>query len=159
MAENIVLTQEGYDTLIKELDHLKKVKRPEISKAIGAARELGDLRENGEYESARHAQALLEDRIKELEDKLSRVKILQKHLMPEGKVCLGTSVTVRNTESGEQTCYTLVGQDEANLEKLKISITSPIAKALLGKEAGNEVEARVPAGIKKFKIISIKSSI
>ena len=151
-----VITQEGFEKLQAELAQLKGPKRQEIIRAIAHARELGDLRENAEYDSARHAQALLEDRIKDLEDKLARAAILSAHDIPEGKVSLGTAVTLKNLGNGEELCYTLVGQEEANLELMRISITTPIAKALIGKQVGDEVTVVIPAGTKKFKILGIK---
>jgi len=159
MADKVVLTKGGFDKLMQDLTYLKTVKRQEVSKALAFARELGDLRESGEYESAKHAQALLEDRIKNLEDKLCRVYIVEKHDIPQGLVSLGTAVTVKNLDTGDKVCYTLVGQDEASLEALKISVLSPIGQAFIGKKVNDEAVVTVPAGTRRFKIIKIETAI
>jgi transcription elongation factor GreA len=159
VAEKVYFSEEGFKKLEAELNHLKTVKRPEVSKAVGHAISLGDLRENGEYESAKHAQGLLEDRIKDLEDRLSRATIVQAHNIPDGKVALGTAVSLKDLDTGEKIRYSIVGPDEADLEALKISVQSLIARSLIGRSEGEEVKVQIPAGVKRFKLLKIEKVI
>lgn len=154
-SEGTFLTKEGYEKLTKELHHLKTVRRREISKEIKEAREHGDISENAEYEAAKEKQALVEARISRLATKLSQARIIDSNKTPKNKVYLGATVILRNLESGEELRYTLVGGDEADSSEGKISVHSPLAKGLLGHKAGDRVEIRVPAGIRKYEILKL----
>jgi len=155
MPDDVYLTREGHEKLSEELDRLKRVERPRISKAIGEARLLGDLKENGEYDAAKNAQGYSEARIAELEDTLSRVRIIDDEDIPRDKAFIGAIVTLFDLDTQEESVYTLVSSEESNYEEGKISITSPIGKALLGHKLDDEVEIQVPAGVLRYKIIKI----
>ena len=151
----VTLTREGYEKMRKELDYLKKTKRREISKQLEHARSLGDLRENAEYDSAKQAQALLEKRIAELEDSLSRAKILDDEKIDKNKVYLGASITLKDLDSGEEVIYILVNKEEADIAQNKISLASPVGKSILGHALNDIIEIEVPAGTLKYKITKI----
>lgn len=155
MSESIFFTKQGYEKLRKELKTLKGSKRREIADALEKARHMGDLSENAEYDSAKQAQAVNEGRIYELETKLSRAKIIEGENISKDKVYVGARVRLVDTESNEEIDYMLVTEDEANFAEGKISISSPVGKALLGKKEGEIVNIRVPAGTLKYKIKSI----
>ncbi len=133
MAGEVYLTKEGFEKLQQELERLKTVERSRISKAIGEARLLGDISENAEYDSAKDAQAHCEARIAELEEKLARVRIIENENIPKDKAFIGAMVTLIDMDTEAEERYTLVSHEEANYEQGKISIQSPIGKALLGK--------------------------
>ncbi len=152
---DIFLTQAGFEKLKEELDNLKTVKRREIAKQLEKARALGDLSENAEYDAAKDAQAHLEKRIAELEDKLVRARIIEHENIATDKVYIGAKVRLRDEDTEEELEYHLVSPPEADYSKLKISIESPIGKALMGRKAEEIVEIKVPAGILKYRILSI----
>ena len=155
--ERIPLTACGAEALKKELKQLKSVERPNVVKAIAEARAHGDLSENAEYEAAKEKQAFVEGRIRELEYKLSAAEIIDpKSLHAEGKILFGATVTIENLETGEQVTYQIVGEDEANLNHNKISVHSPIARSLIGKETGDIVELETPSGSKELEILKIE---
>jgi transcription elongation factor greA len=155
--ERIPLTACGAEALKKELKQLKSVERPNVVKAIAEARAHGDLSENAEYEAAKEKQAFVEGRIRELEYKLSAAEIIDpKSLHAEGKILFGATVTIENLETGEQVTYQIVGEDEANLKHNKISVHSPIARSLIGKETGDIVELETPSGSKELEILKIE---
>ncbi|MCM8773399.1 MAG: transcription elongation factor GreA [Candidatus Omnitrophica bacterium] len=153
--EWVYLTKEGYDRLVKELEYLKNVKRKEIAKALEHARSLGDLRENAEYSAAKEALSANEKRIQELEEKLSRVQIIDDSQSKDNKIRIGSKVKLLDLDTEETIGYTLVGADEANPLEGLISITSPVGKALLTHTVGDIVEIKVPAGLLKYKILEI----
>jgi transcription elongation factor GreA len=153
--DKIYLSREGYDKLLKELDRLKSVKRRQLSKEIEYARSLGDLRENAEYAAAKEAQALNEKVIRELEDKLTRVEIIDDKDIAHDKVYVGAKVAMVDVDSGLECEYTLAGQEEADPSSGSISVTSPIAKALLGHAVGEIVEVKIPKGTLRYKITAI----
>jgi transcription elongation factor GreA len=153
--ERVHLTREGYEKLTEELEQLKNVKRKEISKAIGHARSLGDLKENAEYAAAKEAMSLNEKRINELEDKLSRTEIIDDLKMDADKAYLGAKVTLQDLDTGDEIEYMLVSTEEADPMQDMISATSPVGKALLGHEVDDIIEIEVPAGKLKYKIIKI----
>lgn len=154
MPGDIYLTQEGYEKLAGELEHLKTVKRRQLSKAVGEARAHGDISENAEYDAAKDAQAHNEKRIMELEDKLARVRILDKNI-PQDEVLIGATVKLKDMDTEEELEYTLVSELEADFNQGKISITSPVGSSLLGHKENEVVEIKIPAGILKYKIIRI----
>ncbi len=154
--KEILLTQEGYDNLEKELEELKTVKRYEISERIKVALGFGDLSENSEYDEAKNAQAANENKIAELEQKLRFAKIIDDSEVDTETVQVGNIVKVLDMEFKEEDEYTIVGTTEVDLSLNKISNESPIAKALLGKKVGDIAQAEAPAGIIKLKILEIK---
>jgi len=154
--KEVLLTQEGYDNLEKELEYLKTEKRTEISERIKVALGFGDLSENSEYDEAKNAQADNEIKIAELENKLRYAKIINESEIDTKTVQVGNRVKVLDMEFDEELEYTIVGSTEVNLAENKISNESPIGKALLGAKKNQEVEAQTPGGIVKFKVLAIK---
>lgn len=151
------ITPEGQKKLREELDFIKNVKRQEIIDAISEARAHGDLKENAEYHAAREEQGLNEARIRELEDVLSRSQVIEYlDLGIEDRVIFGSTVTINDLDSDETNTYQIVGESEANIELNTISLTTPIAKALLKKEVGDVAEVETPGGIKEVEIVDIK---
>lgn len=155
MAEINYLTEAGYKKLKDELDHMRSVERPAISAAIAEARDKGDLSENAEYDAAREAQGLLEMRIAKLEDTLSKARIIDESKIDKSKVQILSKVTLKNHNNGKEVVYTIVSENEANLKEGKLSIGTPIAKAILGKKKGDRVDVTVPAGVIHFEILDI----
>ena len=150
------MTVEGERLLREELLELKTVKRPEISEAIKEAREKGDLKENAEYHAARELQSFAEGRIKDIEGKLSNAQIIDITRMPTSdKVIFGTTVVVAD-ENNKEITYKIVGEDEADLKKGKISVTSPISRSLVGKSEGDEVTIKTPSGNIVYEIVEVK---
>jgi transcription elongation factor GreA len=154
--DKIPMTVEGERLLREELLELKTVKRPEISEAIKEAREKGDLKENAEYHAARELQSFAEGRIKDIEGKLSNAQIIDITRMPiSDKVIFGATVVVAD-ENNKETAYKIVGEDEADLKKGKISVTSPISRSLVGKSEGDEVTIKTPSGNIVYEIVEVK---
>ena len=149
------LSQEGYDKLKAESDELKTKGRAEAAAAIAEAREKGDLSENAEYDAAKEAQGLLELRINEIETTLSNARVLDSSSLDTSKVGVFMKVRIRNTKINKEVSYTLVSETEADLKLGKISVTSPIGKALLGKAVGDTAEAQTPNGAIPFEILDI----
>lgn len=158
MEENkeILLTQEGYDNLEKELEYLKSEKRTEIAERIKVALGFGDLSENSEYDEAKSAQAANENKIAELENKIRFAKIIDESEIDTKTVQVGNIVTVHDEEFDEDLVYTIVGSTEVDLAQNKISNESPMGAALLGAKKGQVVEVEAPAGVMKYKILAIK---
>ena len=152
----IPFTREGLTELQKELNHLKEVERPNVIDAIAEARAHGDLKENAEYHAAREKQGFIEARIAELEDKLSRTQVVDHSALGDNKVRFGAWVTLTHEETGEEKRYRIVGELEANINKNKLSLKSPIAKALLGKHEDDLVEIRAPKGVQEYSITKVE---
>ena len=153
----VPMTVRGATLLREELDRLKRVERPAVIQAIAEARAHGDLRENFEYKAARDQQGFVEGRIKEIESKLSHAQVIDiSELQINGKVVFGTTVELVDMESGEQVCYQIVGEDEADLETDRISVHSPIARALIGRLEGDEVSVETPGGKRMFEIMTVR---
>ena len=153
----VPMTVAGAETLRAELNELKTVQRPKISLAIAEAREHGDLKENAEYHAAREQQSFCEGRIREIEAKLSESEIIDiSKIEPTGKVIFGTTVTLFNLDTDESVSYQIVGEDEADVAVGKISVVSPIARAIMGKPDGEEVVVKVPAGEVQYEIEKIE---
>lgn len=155
MSDITYMSQEGYDHLKKEIEHLKMVERPSISRQIAEARDKGDLSENAEYDAAKEAQGLLEMKIAKLEETLGNARVLDKSKADLSKVGPQSIVRLMNTKVGKEVTYTLVSENEANFRESKISMGSPIGKALLGKKVGDMVQVTVPAGVIDFEILEI----
>ena len=154
--EKVPFTKDGLEALKIECNNLKKIERPAVIKAISIAREHGDLSENAEYHAAKEKQSFIEGRISELEDVLSRAEIIDLSKLNGTKVTFGTTVKVYDENLEEEISYSIVGPYETNLEKKLISVTSPLARALLGKEVNSVVEANTPRGTKVYEIIDIE---
>ena len=155
MSQVNYFTEEGLKKLQDELNHLKTVERPSISKQIAEARDKGDLSENAEYDAAKDAQGLLELKISKMEDLLSTARVIDESKIDISKVSVLSKVRIRNTANKMEMTYTLVTENEADLKSGKISVTSPIGKGLLGHKPGEVVDIAVPTGIMKFEIIEI----
>jgi transcription elongation factor GreA len=149
------ITRDGYNQLHKELENLKKVVRPQVMKAIEEARAHGDISENAEFVAAKEQQSFVEKKIREIEQKLSNSEIMD-HINPSNeKVGFAYFVTLENLDNGGEVTYQIVGPDESNISSGKISIASPLGKALIGKGVEEEVEVKTPGGIKKYSILKI----
>jgi transcription elongation factor GreA len=149
----VPMTVAGEAALRAELEHLKKVERPRISQAIAEAREHGDLKENAEYHAAREQQSFAEGRLMEIEGKLAEAQVIDVTRLPKtGKVIFGVTVDLINVDTDEEVRYQIVGEDEAEIKNNKISVTSPIARALIGKEEGEVVLVRAPGGDIEYEI-------
>ena len=151
----LYLTRDGYEKLVKELENLKTVKRRALSKAVGEARAHGDISENAEYDAAKDAQGLNEKRIAELEEKLSQARIIENENMSCDEVLIGARVQLKDRDTDEILEYVLVSEAEADYNEGKISISSPVGKALLHHKVKEIVEIEVPAGMLKYEIIKI----
>ncbi len=155
--KKVPLTVQGAEKLKAELQQLKQVERPRIIAAIAEAREHGDLKENAEYHAAREQQSFVEGRIKEIEAKLSLAQVIDVTKMENnGRVVFGVTVDLINVEDESEVTYQIVGEDEADIDAGKISITSPIARALIGKEEGDIAEVQAPSGVIEYEIVEVK---
>ena len=153
----VPLTVAGAEALKAELQRLKHQDRPAVILAISEARAQGDLSENAEYDAAKEKQSFVEGRILDIEGKLSSAQIINIAMLDDdGRVVFGVTVDLEETESGEKVSYQIVGEDEADLKHGKISFTSPIARALIGKSAGDAVEVRAPGGTKEYEIVDVR---
>lgn len=156
--QRIPMTAEGHAALDAELKNLKSVERPAIIAAIAEAREHGDLSENAEYHAAKEKQSFIEGRVAELEDKLARADVIDTASLGGSKVRFGATVTLIDVESEAESTYKIVGEDEADVSQGKISITSPIARALIGKDEGDEAEVAAPGGARAYEIAAVEYS-
>jgi transcription elongation factor GreA len=153
----IPMTKAGEAFLREELQRLKQVERPRIVAAISEAREHGDLKENAEYHAAREQQGFCEGRIKDIEAKLSHAQVIDvTQIENTGKVIFGVTVTLINLETDQSVTYQIVGEDEADVKNGKISVTSPIARGLIGKEEGDEVSVTTPGGVVEYEIDTVE---
>jgi transcription elongation factor GreA len=155
--EKVPITRPGYEKLKKDLDYLKKVAVPENIRAIEEARGHGDITENAEYAAAKERQSFIQGRIQELENNLAVSKIIDIENLNSEKIVFGSVVSIEDAETGETTTYQLVGPFESDIQQNKISVTSPIGKALIGKEVGNEVRVKTPRGMRILEIITIQT--
>ncbi|TBU78550.1 transcription elongation factor GreA [Pseudomonas daroniae] len=151
------MTIEGARALEEELAHLTKVVRPKLSQDIGEARELGDLKENAEYHAAREQQGMVEARVRDIEGRLQNAVVIDVTTIAHtGKVIFGTTVEIANVETDESVSYRIVGEDEADIKQGKISVGSPIARALIGKEEGDVVAVNTPSGLIEYEIVEVR---
>jgi len=155
MGQGHYVTAEGLDKLKKELNDMITVQRPAISKAIGEARDKGDLSENAEYDAAREAQGMLELKISQMQALIATAKIIDESKLDTSKVGMLNKVKVKNLKTGKDMEFTLVGESEANLAEGKLAASTPIGKALMGRKKGETVEVNAPAGLIKFQILDI----
>jgi len=152
----VPITKRGAEMLKEELHRLKTKDRPAVINAISEARAQGDLSENAEYDAAKERQAFIEGRIAELEGKLGAAQIIDPTVLDaEGRIVFASTVHLEDLESGQKVTYQIVGEDEADLKEKKISITSPIARALIGKYAGDVVEVNAPSGIREYEVLEV----
>jgi transcription elongation factor GreA len=153
----IPLTKRGAELLREELADLKSVQRPAVIEAIAEARAHGDLSENAEYDAARERQAFVEGRIAEVDGKLSNSQIIDpSELDAEGRVVFGATVDLEDLESGDKITYQIVGEDEANIKEGRVSVTSPVARALISKEEGDVAEVQAPGGVREYEVLAVK---
>jgi len=151
------MTTRGAEKLREELNHLKSVARPRVIEAIAEARAHGDLKENAEYQAAREQQGFIEGRIKEIESKLANAQIIDvTRINPGGKIVFGATAEIEDLVSGEVVTYQIVGEDEAEIKEGRISVTSPIARALIGKQEGDVATVQAPGGTREYEIVSVK---
>lgn len=153
--EKIPMTPDGFARLESELKHLKSVERPAVIKAIAEARDHGDLSENAEYHAARERQSFIEGRVAELEDKIARAEVIDISKLSGKAIKFGAKVTLADEDTGDEITYRIVGAEEADVEKGRLSITSPLARALIGKQTGDSVEVTTPRGSKAYEIIKV----
>ena len=153
--ERVPITRSGYEALKSELDYLKRVERPNNIQAIEDARAHGDLSENAEFEAAKNRQAFLESRIMDLDYKLGSAEIIDTSSLPKDRVVFGSTVVLENIDTGEEVKYQLVGPDESSVESGRISVSSPLGRAILGKEPGAELRLDAPGGKRTYELIEI----
>ncbi len=156
MAERIPMTRGGYEKLEAELKRLRTVERPKIVQEIELARAHGDLSENAEFHAAKERQSYIEGRVRILEDRLARAQVIDPSGQALDRVRFGMTVVLEDTDTGDQATYTILGEEEADAANGRISVTSPVARALLGKGEGDSVTVRVPKGTREFEILEIR---
>ncbi len=150
------MTLDGYQRLEAELKHLKSVERPAAIRSIAEARDHGDLSENAEYHAARERQSFIEGRVAELEDKIARADVIDVSKLSGKVIKFGAKVTLADEDTGEETTYQIVGAEESDVEDGKLSITSPLARALIGKQTGDSIEVTTPRGSKAYEIMRVR---
>jgi transcription elongation factor GreA len=155
MSDSFPMTVEGHKALKEELQRLKSVERPAIILQVAEARAHGDLSENAEYAAAREKHAFIESRIAQVEARLARAQVIDTTKLSGDKVVFGATVTILDYDSDAEQVWTIVGDDEANLEQKKVGISSPIARALIGKNQGDEIEIRSPKGVRKGEVVKV----
>ena len=155
MSGKIPVTKKGFEKMRDDLQKLKREERPKIIQAISEARAHGDISENAEYEAAKERQSFLEGKIKWLEDRLARVQVIDISNIPKDRVVFGTTVHLEDLDNGEKIKYTIVGEDEADADNGSISVTSPIARSLIGKQLDDIAKVVTPAGVREFMILEI----
>ncbi|HTL70721.1 MAG TPA: transcription elongation factor GreA [Candidatus Eisenbacteria bacterium] len=153
--DKVLMTREGYDKLKKELEYLKTTKRREIADDIAKARAFGDLKENAEYDAAKNNQALNEKRISDYTERLANVQLIDDTKIPKDQVFIGATVLLKDLKNQDEFSYSIVPQDEANFDEGKLSVSSPIAKGLLGLKVGDTAEIKIPAGTLRYKVLKI----
>lgn len=153
--EQVPITKEGYEALKKELEYIKKVERPKNIQAIEEARSHGDLTENAEFDAAKDRQTFIDGRVSDLEYKLSRADIIDSRTLSNDRAVFASYVVLENIDTGENVTYRLVGPDEANIEKGRISVSSPLGKAIIGKKPGDEIILQAPGGKRFYELVEI----
>ena len=156
MSDKVPMTAGGFARLEEELRYLKSTARPEVIRSIAEAREHGDLSENAEYHAARERQSFIEGRVAELEDKIARAEVIDVASLNGTSVKFGATVTLVDEDTEAKTAYQLVGEMEADVKEGRLSITAPLARALIGKEVGDSVEVMTPAGSKAYEILKVQ---
>ena len=156
MAERVPMTRDGHAKLERELKQLKSAERPKIVKEIELARAHGDISENAEFHAAKESQGMIETRIRLLEDKLARAQVIELSGENPDAVRFGVTVVLEDAATGDSVTYTIVGEDESDVASGRISVTSPVARALLGKRIGDSVSVRVPKGVREFEVLELR---
>ena len=157
MSKIVPMTPQGYNVLKQEIKQLKSIDRPRVIEAISEARSHGDLKENAEYHAAREEQGFLEARIKDIDAKLSRAQIIDvTKITNHGKIIFGSTVQLLNLDTDDKIVYQIVGEDEANIKKHKLSVISPIARNLIGKQQGEEINIKTPSGSVDYEILDVQ---
>lgn len=156
MSDSIPMTEEGYQRLQEELKTLIRVERPKVVQDIAEARSHGDLSENAEYDAAKDRQGFIEGRIQELGDKIARAQVINPATINSEKIVFGATVTMIDVDTDNEVTYKIVGEDEADIKQGKISITSPVGRAMIGHECDEEVQIRVPSGVKVYEITNVE---
>lgn len=149
------MTKEGYQALKKELEYLKAVERPQVIRAIEEARSHGDLSENAEYDAAKERQAFIEGRLSELGYKLGNAEVIEVNNLPKDRAVFACTVVLENIDTGEDVEYQLVGPEESDIQQGRISVTSPLGKAIIGKKAGEEIVLNAPGGKRVYELVEI----
>ncbi len=158
IARDVLLTPEGLEKLKGEIEYLKNEKRREVADRIRHAREFGDISENSEYDDAKNEQAMLEQRISQLEERLSRARVIEAEDVPKGVVSIGARVRLKDIDANETVEYVIVGSAEANPAESKLSNESPVGKAIIGRKKGEVVEVAAPRGSLKYKILDVSTA-
>ena len=153
--DRVPVTRQGFEALKKDLENLKRIERPQNIKAIEEARAHGDLSENAEYAAAKDRQSFIERRIGELEFKLANIDIIETDKLPKDRAVFGSKVVLENIETGEDVSYQLVGPDESDIENGRISVSSPLGKAIIGRKPGDELTLQVPGGKRIYELVEI----
>jgi transcription elongation factor GreA len=153
--DKVPMTQAGYDNLVEEAKRLKTVERPAVVKAIEEARSHGDLSENAEYHAAREKQAFIEGRLIEIEDKIARAAVIDVSQMSGSVIRFGATVKLVDEDTDEESTYTIVGEDEADIARRRLSVTAPLARALIGRQKGDSVDLTTPGGSKSYEILKV----
>ena len=156
MSQSLPMTKEGYENLKQELKTLITVERPKVVQAIAEARGHGDLSENAEYDAAKERQAFIEGRIQELNDKIARSQVIDPATIESDKIVFGATVTLFDVDADKEVTYQLVGEEEADIKLGRISITSPVGKALIGHRVDDEVRIQVPSGVRLYEVVDIQ---
>ncbi|MBW1896518.1 MAG: transcription elongation factor GreA [Deltaproteobacteria bacterium] len=156
--ERIPITTAGYDALKEKVRQLKEVERPDVIRAIQEARAHGDISENAEFEAAKERQAFVEGQIGQLQHKIAFAEVIDPATVNTDRVMFGCTVALENLSSGEEVTYQLVGADESDVKEGRISVSSPLGKAMIGKQIGDEIVVRAPAGERRFEIVEISAS-
>ena len=156
MSDSIPMTAEGYRRLQEELKNLIRVERPKVVQDIAEARSHGDLSENAEYDAAKDRQGFIEGRIQELNDKIARAQVINPAEISSEKIVFGATVSMIDVDTDNEVTYQIVGEDEADIKQGKISITSPVGRAMIGHECDEEIQIRVPSGVKVYEITNIE---
>ncbi|MBI4509972.1 MAG: transcription elongation factor GreA [Deltaproteobacteria bacterium] len=156
MPDKVPMTPRGQQRLKEELKRLKEIERPAVIKAIEEARGHGDLSENAEYDAAKERQSFIEGRIRDIESKLALANVIDPAKLTGDKVVFGATVTISDSESGEEQTYMIVGEDEADIKNGRISITAPVARALIGREVGDLVKVKTPKGIREMEVARVR---
>jgi len=153
---NVPMTSQGYQRLMEDLKRLKGVERPKVVQDIEEAREHGDISENAEFHAAKERQSLLDVQIRETEDRLARAQVIEIAKLSGDKVVFGATVTLADEDSGDKVVYQIVGDHEAEPKNGKISVSSPVARALIGKSVGDEIQVRTPTGVRTFELLRLE---
>ena len=154
--EKVPMTVQGHAALKKELKQLTEIERPKISLEIGVAIDHGDLKENAEYHAAKDKQGMIEARIAEIEDKIARAEVIDTSSFSGDKIRFGAHVTLEDIDSGKEVLYRIVGAEEADIKNGTISVTSPMARAMIGKCEGDEITFKAPGGIRNYEVVSVR---